>query len=271
MIADAISRIAELSKNEAEARHKADLPRFVKTPDPRKQLLIQKDVEPEEWEKQPDPRNHWVESVDQFPTVLQAAATHWNLSDVVTWYNEDGVVAVLDDSGLRESIVRCQLRKSEEWDWIVKSGRKKSPRELVKVFRTVLCDSLDEHQLSELIATFRKITFKSGKTVKTELGHGRESMGAEILGDVSSEYNAIPEELLLKVRVFDDRALPHRALIRCAVEIDAHACEIDLLPAKADLIRAVEEVLENLHQLLTASSTRPVIFGLPAMNLPTED
>lgn len=263
MIAEAISRIAELSKNEAEVRLAAALPRFVNTPDPRKQLLIQKDTEPEEWEKQPDPRNHWVESVDQFPTILQASSTHWKMADVVTWYNEDGVVAVLDDSGLRESIVRCQLRKSEEWEWIVNSGRRKSPKELVKVFRTILCDSLDEHTLGELIATFRKITFKSGKTVKTELGHGRESMGAEILGDVSSEYSAIPEELLLKVRVFDDRALPHRALIRCAVEIDPHACEIDLLPAKADLIRAVEEVLDDLHQLLTHDSTHPVIFGLP--------
>lgn len=266
MIADAIDRIADLSKQRAEAVHKADLPRFIKTPDPRKQLLIMPgEVEPEEWLKAPDPRDHWVESVDQFPVVLAAAATHWTMADTVTWYNEDGVVAVLDDSGLRESIVRCRLNKSEEWQWIEKGGRGKSPKELVGILRTILRDAMDEHSLDELIATLRNVTFKSGKTVNTQLGHGRESMGAEILGEVTAAYNAIPEELLFKVRVFDDRALPHRVMIRCAVEIDTNRCEIDLLPAKADLIAGVESVLEHLHQLLSANTGRPVIFGLPAL------
>lgn len=262
MIADAITKVSELAKQAAEATHKASLPHYIATPDPHKRLLVSGETH-SEVSVPPSPRAHKVDSVDQIPEILKTSGEVWAMPDVTVWFNDSVVQAVLDDGGYRESVVKCAITHTDEWKWLTDSATNLQPKEIIKALRTILRDSLPKDEMAELITTLRTIKFATGATITTNVRHGGESIGSDILGDVQSLYKEIPEEIRFKVRVYDDRALPHLVTLRCAVEIDARAGTIDLLPAESDVIAGVENVLSQLHTLLSEGSTRPVLFGSP--------
>ncbi len=136
-------------------------------------------------------------------------------------------------------------------------------KEFISLLRVRLADCTTP-EMVQLINVCKAVDFSSQTKGSREINLGRESMGFDIQDEVMSKVGDIPEEVVLDVRIFDDRELTQRHKISCIVEICAKSGTFRLTPKPADLRKEMEREMDFLQGALIAGSDGcPVYFGSP--------
>lgn len=214
-------------------------------------------------EATPPPRLVMLSSVDQIEDYHTMARTSKNSEgkDAV-YFSEEGVVLLLDDSQesqRKDRVIAC-LKKTEEFELIenieVDSFTQK---EFILLLRTTLADCVTP-DVNKLIAACKAVDFSSTRKGSGSVGHGKESLGLDIMEEVTSRAGEIPEGINLSVRVFDDRSMTQKHTLKCLVEIDVQQGTFQLLPLKSDLRDIMEKEMKFLQNMLGECSC-PVHYG----------
>ncbi len=213
----------------------------------------------------PGPRKIVLNSVDQVPTFIGFAKSKLG-GEPSIYYNESYVYVILDDGpeSQRKDFACIKLQMTDEYktvqglkDWNL------DQKDFISLLRVRLADCTTP-EVTQLINACKAIGFSSQTKESREVGHGRESMGFDIQDEVQSKAGEIPEEVVLDVRIFDDRELEQRHKITCIVEICAKAGTFKLTPKPADLRKEMQREMDFLQGALTAGADGcPVYFGSP--------
>ena len=92
----------------------------------------------------------------------------------------------------------------------------------------------------------------------------RESLGKDIRSELRSGAGEIPEQLVLRVRIFKDPALQARRQIVCKLETDpTNGGRFALLPLAEEVDRAIDLEMADLGDLLRSSINGAARLGLP--------
>ncbi len=209
------------------------------------------------------PRKVTLISVDQVIPYALLAKDQLGGSPAI-YFCEGVVVCIVDDSlsSHRTDRAFAQLVPTPEYELI--AGLKEesyTQKEFISLLRVDLADCRTP-SITQLIAACKAIDFSSQTSGHKHVDHGRESIGMDVLNEVRSKAGDIPEEVVLDVRIFQDRALQQRHTITCQVEVDARGGIFRLVPLPADLRKAMDRDMEYLETMLQESSC-PVIYGKP--------
>lgn len=198
--------------------------------------------------------NHTVDNLESLVALVVA-----NGGDV--WVHSNGVVARIGERGR----VTMPLVMSEQYKVLsnFKAGVGVSQSTLVLSLRTIFRDSPG---VPELVSILRRVKFANGQIVTSEVGHGKASVGKEIMGEVTGAA-AIPEYATFVIPVFVNppfRSL--RASVECAIEPDPANgnFRVILLPGEMDnaIEWALGEVRSQIVSLLGESKIA-VYMGRP--------
>lgn len=208
------------------------------------------------------PRNHGVDAI----TDLIALANRFQELDtnVVVWYDEDGVTAILDDGEYREEEASAVMEKSQLYTAVASLDPRQwhTPKDFVRLLRITLNGALDPKTLLDPV---RRVKFNVGATTTVENSRIKESMGKEITSSVSAA-SELPEFVTLVLPIYQNPGADTLVNIRAAVEIDhdRQAFQLVVLPdelekAKAHVLRAIGAKLrEELHETIHVYQGRPV-------------
>ncbi|MEO1063772.1 MAG: hypothetical protein AAFZ07_20330 [Actinomycetota bacterium] len=221
---------------------------------------------------EPGARCHQLRSVEEVGGFVTEATERLGGVSPTVWYDEDGVVVVLDDGPGEHREHRCEvvLDWSPEFRLLRALGgldggspRALSQRELIVTLRTRFAACLDDAG-RELIRVLRTIRFSDVSGGNATVETGRESLGRDLESEVRSEAGDIPDEVVLDVRIFDDPALQRRQTVRCLLEINTREVTFELLPYGDEVERVIEDQLVAIRTLLEAGLDGiPVYAGRP--------
>lgn len=170
-------------------------------------------------------------------------------------------VVFIYDQGDRRDRALCGLVVTEEFDWLLqKSGTVMGQAEFVRLLRITLARTLDSNP--GLLPLVRQIKFTVGQDGETNIQHGKESMGRSITAKLMG-VEAIPEEVLLQVRVYENG--PNlKATVRTAIELDAANQRFKLTVFPGELEKARLEAMTAIQAGLQGQDEEkcpPVFLG----------
>lgn len=235
-------------------------------------LIVKADAEPSHiyFIRQPDgtlertaggvgPMNHKAGNLD---TIIELAKKNTDGSTSV-WFSPSGVTLVFDDRS-RANLVFMDsdpLKQLKQWK---ESRPALTQQQLIQCLKTTFRDSLST--AGELVAVLSKVKFTSGATIDTSIGHGKASLGKEIVGEVTGT-KAIPEYVTFTLSIFANPCLQQlRKGIECALIPDPETGTFRVVPLPGQIENAVEwavkEVGDELQERLDATKV-PVLNGSP--------
>ena len=138
----------------------------------------------------------------------------------------------------------------------------KTQAELIRLLRIELAGSIDK----ALIARFRRLDWTNNAKTAATAEHGRESLGQEVLAEVSGTED-LPEELNLQVPVYRDVGRTTVYTVKCAVEIDTVQATFCVTPLPGQLDLAQESALTAIRDELVkglSSTSVPIYAGNPS-------
>jgi hypothetical protein len=259
ILADAIGMIGGLARDASGAKGKLEIVNPEREPN-YIYLAVKPDGEYDRLEADPAPRTHLLGS---FSEVIPYVETKGTKDNSVIWFDRCQVVIVLNDETRRDRAslklnLTPQVLKLIELE---KSRKGLEQKPFVRLLRIDLADALPDTLLLEWV---RGVRFTSQGNAAGIVRHGRESLGSDIDEQITSELGSdCPEEVALRVRIFDDPAVTAVARIRCAVEIDVPAKEFMLTPLPLELHNAIEAAVTDLGTELEAADKCPVFRGRP--------
>jgi hypothetical protein len=180
------------------------------------------------------------------------------------WYGLAGVVlrhgTDLRDKTTLPVLLSDALRQLVAW----REGKAALPQaDLIRILRTTFFDSLS--LAPTLIDVLRKIRFNSGTVVNAEVGHGKASIGKELMGEVTGT-GAIPEYVRFNLPVFANACFrPIRANVECALEPDASRGEFRVIPLPGEIEDAIDAGTTAVGESLRESLPKdyPLYHGSP--------
>lgn len=180
------------------------------------------------------------------------------------WYSPNKVTILFGDA-LRDRadlilVHSDQIKQLIQW----KENRAALTQpELIRVLRTTFRDSLSSAPV--LLETLKKIRFNTSSAINAEVGHGKSSVGKELMAEVTGT-GQIPEYVTFMVPVF---ANPFLAAIRfpveCALDPDASTGQFRVIPLPAQIETALDYASNSIAGSLTAAlpTGYPVYYGTP--------
>lgn len=132
----------------------------------------------------------------------------------------------------------CELVHSQPWLFLLNSaGKQLSQRELIKLLRITFDGSLPDGGLLNLI---RQLKFDNTGTLTTNIQHGKESMGRQVLNEVTG-LASIPEQFILNLQVFENYKQP--VVTRVALDLKPDVAAFEVIPFPNQLENAMNETL----------------------------
>lgn len=206
----------------------------------------------------PPLRAHRVDSVED----MVGAAQRWNGKPVL-WISGESVVLVPDDNDRRDRVT-LPLVKSAQFARIVALG--KSPElEQPDLLRLLRIDLPGVVGRSDLIATVRKIKWRTSAGGEASIAHGNESLGRQIEAEVTGAGN-IPESLLVSCNVYQNSGeRDHTFTVALDLEILPHEQKFRLKPLPDEIERVTEEALADIRERLMSGlgESVEVFYGTP--------
>lgn len=222
----------------------------------------------------PANRQHVVKSLDDliaYANALAADADKPNGPHPVIWHHGDSgcpcgdaVVCVCDDADRRDTVT-FPLTRSEPFALLsgMNPGRF-SQRDFVRLLRFKL------GYTGPALDLFKRLEWKSGVTATGTVGRGQESLGKQIMAQVTG-VDELPEEIEFDAPVYRERGEQTPYRVRCGLDYDVPNQTILMAPLPGEIDRAVEmaqasirDRLENELVLLAGHETAtPVYYGKP--------
>ena len=179
------------------------------------------------------------------------------------WVSQQQVRGRFGDQ-LRDSVY-LDLVASEQYKVLsnFKAGAGVPQNTLILSLRTIFRDSPG---VPELVATLRRVKFANGQVVTSEVGHGKASVGKEIMGEVTGA-SAIPEYATFTIPVFSNPSLRHlRTTVECALEPDPVNGNFRVIAIAGELENALHWATSEVRDLvadLVGKSNVGVYMGRP--------
>lgn len=258
--ADTLDLIQKTAVNASGAKDKIVVLPYPNDPLQRS-VLVSPDGTFTEVEPGPAPRKVTLLSVDQ---VLGFCESHRDNCSV--WISPSRVEIVIDDSKESRRLERAVVPldrtiANQTLQTFLDDETELDQKSFIRVLRLKLFDCLDKEG-RDAITVLRTINFSNSTTGHGVVEKSRESLGREIEAEVRSDAGEIPDELLLNIRLYEDRALQRRFTIRCALEIDSRKATFSLCPLPGQLEDAVATQMQMISEMLVDSCDR-VFFGTP--------
>lgn len=213
---------------------------------------------------EPEPRDHLAGDLASLAAEATRIAEVAEDSNVVIWYSRGGVVAI-DDKCRRDTVV-LPIKHTPQFNTLLgleKSKAKLDQKRFVLLLRVDLGECLAK--TGNFLGLIRQLKFVAGKDTGGTVQHGKESISRSTIAEVSGA-EAVPEEVTLRVRVFelaDDKTSQD---VKCAIELDGVTETLSIFPFPGELDRAVQDAERAIGEKLRAAATVPVIYGSPFSN-----
>ncbi|WP_010586286.1 hypothetical protein [Schlesneria paludicola] len=275
-------QIKDLVESSREAKGSIDVVNIPGDPDKRL-FIVKPDSTYEVFEPGRTPRSSQLLSVDQIPVFVQHAIGKWE-ADPVVYYNAKNVIVRLVEDNLRFTLGGTALvNLSESPQLKIVKKYAESPdsawlphKAFVSLLRINLSDCIDDKTLDSLVKALTRLQFDSGTRVASQVARNRESLGRDVIAEVKSlDDIQIPEEVVLRMRLFTDPALQGRQAIVCKLETDPTNGRLALLPMANQIEDALDREMSNLGDLLrTSLNSRTIALpdptgeGLAPVELP---
>lgn len=212
-----------------------------------------------EWFVRPEPREHEPACLADLIRLAVRFAADDTGSDgnpyvPVVWYDELGVVLVMDDAGHRIETATLTLAESDVFARLAELRRTREwfeQKAFVRLLRVELAGTLEPVALLERV---RKLRWENGVTTSGHVTRQQESLGREIQAKVSAE-GELPEEVTLLVPVYKTPGEMGRQPLRCTVDADPALGRLQLLP--------LPDEIERVRALAVASIGKRLAEGLP--------
>lgn len=214
-------------------------------------------------------RQHVLGSVDQIgPFVEYHTASR--AAHPVVWFNDLGVVVVLDDRGeegdgepsRRNNTASLSFHATDEFTLVSEMAKESEPdfvtaRNMIRLLRRKLWDAFEsESKRDTLIKLLRTVRFDDDEQEK--LGTVKRSVTSTADGE-----GEFPPHVILNLRPFDDPALKQGFPVKCHFEVDPDSKSFALIPIPSELKRASDDALQSLQERLVGSVTCPCFRGSP--------
>lgn len=255
--ADAIKEIERLVKDGATAK-------TVQLPgDPKgAYVLVKPDGTTELIRSEPGFHGEKLESPDD----LRQFITHLNsdkatLPGGATFVDEKQAVYVFDLNDRRNRAV-VGLVESDLMRWVrVGSKETYTHKDFIRLLRIDLRGVVSGG--TSMLNTIRNVKFDDAGDVRSNIQHGRESMGNSVTRQVMGA-DAIPEEIGITVKPFDNFSF--QGEIAAAVELDLTTKRFKLTPYPDDVVALMENAIHAVAVALKARDDEPmppVFHGSP--------
>lgn len=220
------------------------------------------------------PRHHVLGNVQAVIDWVKYAAKTLAATPVI-WVHTRTIRVVLDDkdSKLPRPVIVYELKETAEYQLLQKlavAPKCFEQKEFIRMLRNQLWDCLDQAADKDdrslttreaLIKKLRTLNFAAGMSGKSTISGSRESLGLDIENEVTSAIGALPEELHLQVRLFQDGALAARQKVTSDLEVTVGTKPaFCLTPLTSDLDEALENEIEALFQFFRTKLPETSIF-----------
>lgn len=205
----------------------------------------------------PPLRTHRVDSVDD----MVAAAKTWKAKPVL-WISGEAVVLITDDGDRRDKVT-LPLVKSSQFARIIALGV--DPElEQAELLRTLRVDLSGAINRGDVIATVRKLKWRTGASGTSEITHGGESMGRQIEAEVTGAGD-IPESLVVSCPIYRNPGeRDYTFTIGMDLEIVPQDQTFRLRPMPDEIERVTEAALAGIRERLeTALGDVAIFYGTP--------
>lgn len=213
------------------------------------------------------PRRHALHSIDQVVPLVEDVKARYKAACVV-WYSATAVIVLIGDDKLDADLrprATVPLAYSPEWAILLnelKTPQARDPKAFVQFVRTKLLDALVDAE--RLIPYFRNLQSRVQQNTHARTGLGRESLGAEIDAEITSDEGDLPDYLVFSMPVFNDVALQTKTSVRCALDVDPRSMAIRLDPIESDLVTGLQNQVTSIGNIFTTTLKNvPVFFGSP--------
>ena len=173
----------------------------------------------------PNRRQHQFASVE----ALKSAIGRWCDGGTV-WHNEERVVVVFDDLNRRDVGV-LPLRRSPQFYLLEKLGKDGLDH---RTFIRTLRHDLAYTGVEGLLSLVRKVEFKRHNDGRSDIGHGKESLGRAVEAAVTTT-DELPEEVDLSVPLYETEGCAANESVRCSLDIDISTERFSLVPLPGQL------------------------------------
>lgn len=172
-----------------------------------------------------------------------------------------GVVAFLD-SYARDEVATLPLTESARFKLcqdIEKQPRLFAPRDLVRFLRQTLWGGANNH----LIQTLSRIDFTRTSTGKTDVRHGRETLGRTVEA-VVQQADDVPESFVAQIPIWTTPGALYTRAIEFGIYLDVEKSAIELSVRSDSCSEARNGALISLRDTLQeALKGVPVFMGAP--------
>lgn len=173
------------------------------------------------------------------------------------FYSFNQIVFQMEENYM-DDCAECPLTVSPQFDWLqTKSAPPMRQDAFVRLLRITLEGCVTD---SNLLSRVRNLKWRSGSDSEGSIQHGKSSMSRAIQAEVMGT-DTIPEEIALSVPVWAN--WQHRAVVRCAIEIDAASQMFSLTPYPLSIQNAKDEALDSLAELFSEDGMPPAYLGKP--------
>ncbi|MDE2426764.1 MAG: hypothetical protein KGO96_12755 [Elusimicrobia bacterium] len=171
----------------------------------------------------------------------------------VVWFDECGVVVVLDDLTRRDIAVAAFTHSPQfaRLSQIAESKERFTQAKFRRLLRVEFAGCTPNNLLLDWVSDCE---FGSkGNSVGT-ITKDRSSFGRDIEEQVKSkDRGACPDQIILAMRVFDDPGLQLTRQIVCDVEIHLSEQQFELTPFPGQLQEAIDAEMANVESLLAGA------------------
>lgn len=189
------------------------------------------------------PRKHTVETIESFV----AAYARWKDDGMIEdsrqpniWLNlPDWYLLFFTDEPQRRASIKLKLTRAPQWDTIsqYRNAVTIDQKALVRLLRHDLAGCVD----AGVLLAFRSIDFNKVQNAKSQIEHGKQSLDADIVAQVTGERK--PEEIVCVLPMLISRELPDfRARVVLTIDIDASSQRFVLQAKPGELDLALEEL-----------------------------
>jgi len=248
MLKEAIDRVAELGKNEAEATV-VHLNRSTS-------VLVVAGSVVKEYDRLLPPIRHQCLTLDSF---IQAATEFSRETGPRVFLSPTKAVAVLNHAEERIETVTLDLTYSDRWKALVALSGEMPHDKLVKLLAVTLRGSVDE----ALVRKIRRVEFASTGSGKSEVQHGRDTMGKAVEAVVSN-IEDIPESFIVSVPVYSNADIRQPYPVELVLEINTRAQTFTVVPSPDELTKCQQQAAGAIvDRLVTALKAENVFEGSP--------
>lgn len=257
MIQPALKELIDRGCEIANAQNTAKAPVKVDIPSDGRQAHFRINGELKAFDVPPPLRDHHVDSVAD----LCFAAKRWN-TDPVLWIADRRVVLVIDDADRRETVT-LQLVHSAVFLKLLELRNipKLEQAALIRLLRAEFRNAAD---VSNLLASVRKIKFRSHSEGYSDIQHGNESLGQSVENEVSGA-GEIDQIVTVSTNLYNNPGeTDQRYTIGLDLEVNAKDRNFTLRPMPDEIELATAMALAGIRERIAQVIPGvPVFFGVP--------